>query len=181
MGVDSTAGNNDVPSGKKVKVTGILLNYRGTRMIRANSITSQSTGNAIPKPLAILHRACGSGPYATDAGVPDFYGGLDTTGMLVTVVGKVLAVYNDGINYWAYIDDGTHVPADNGEFGLKVYDSADLLLASTPDPVGRTLWATGFILNDPEKDPPIFGSFTGNTVRSLRPKPDLADALRWLD
>ncbi len=166
-----------VTPGSKVAVTGTLVTDMGIRYIYASSVTEQETGSDIPSPIGILNKACGSGPRGLDAGVSGFTG-QSTNGMLVTIWGKVTAVGGPDAAFrsWRYIDDGSGVEGDNGAVGVRVYDFSGA--ASDPSEVGRYAQATGFVLNEPERD--SSGILTGKVVRGLWLSRDLAEPFRLI-
>jgi hypothetical protein len=175
IGQNVTEPSTNIPEGTMVKVTGLLTSDWGIRYIYATSITIEGSGQSIPKPIGLLNKACGSGNRELDEGVPEFTG-LDTTGMLATVWGKVITVGGPDMfgRCWRYIDDGSAVTADNGMTGVKVYDFSGQFVQQSE--VGKYARATGFIVNDMAMDP-VTGLPTGQVIRSLWLKKEISDSI----
>lgn len=177
--IGTTAGlPSDVPEGNTVSVTGVLTTTFGVRYLYATGITITGTGAPIPDPLVMVNKALGSGQVGLDAGVPGFQG-LETQGHLVVATGKILAVGSDGAGrYWLYLDDGSGVTADNGATGVKVYDWTGT--TAVAGNVGRYATVTGFVMNDAEIDTGT-GKPTGNAVRAIWPKKELASPIQLVN
>jgi hypothetical protein len=168
-----------VPAGSVVNVTGVLTWGYGTRYLYATSLEITGTGGQIPSPVYLSNVQCGSAGYGLDAGVPHFRG-LDTTGMLAVISGKILSVGSDTAGRaFMYVDDGSRVQADNGAVGVKVYDFTGGTIAK-PANVGRFVKITGFVMNDPEIDPQTQQP-TFRPIRAFWPKQELPNAVQFVD
>jgi len=168
----------DVPAGSIVDVKGTLTTGVGTRFIIASEVTITGSGGTVPDPLFFTNVNCGSPDRGFDMGVPGF-SGIDTTGMLGVVAGKILAVGTDLLGRkFMYIDDGSNVEADNGAVGLKVFDWSGTF--ATTANIGKFVRVTGFVVNDAEVDPgtqqPTF-----RPVRAFWPKKELATPIQFVN
>lgn len=156
-----------VQAGDEIKITGKLATLYGIRYIDAINIDILSQYNDIPKPVALANKALTAGTVGMDSIMPNS-SGLDNTGMLVMISGRVVAAgtpnkYN--FKPCIYIDDGSNVTADNGAVGVKVYDFG----YSLGDPsywVGKYVICKGYTIADPEFDS-TSGNPTGKAVRAI--------------
>lgn len=78
-----------VDEGDQVKIAGVLGTTEGERHVSASDVLRISAGNPLPKPLGMLQNW--------------FRAGVDSTGLLLTVWGRVTAK-GDG---YLYVDDGS--------------------------------------------------------------------------
>ena len=168
----------NIAEGNIVNVTGSLQVDRGNRVIYAVAANPVASGTPA-KPLGMANKNCAGLPAAK----------LDTVGMLVTTVGRVLDYRTDILGrHWLYVDDGSNVVADlvpdapNQPVqmrGVKVLDGSGMLEGL----VGSYVVATGFAMNEPEIDPNSTPSplvLTGRYCRALWPKMELAEPIRIL-
>ncbi len=169
-----------VPAGSVVNVTGVLTRAYGMRYLYATSLEITGTNGQIPAPVYLSNVQCGSPAYGLDAGVPHFHG-LDTTGMLAVISGRILGVGSDAAGRrWMYVDDGSRVEADNGAIGVKVYDFTSQGTYARPANVGRFVKVTGFVMNDPELDPQTQQP-TFRPVRAFWPRLEMPNSVQFVD
>jgi len=161
----AVSNNPTLDQGSVLNVTGTMASTMGIRFLYATSITNTGTSSSLPKAIALTNKNCGSAGRYFDHGVTGFTG-LDTTGMYVNVSGRVVgSSAGSGIinKPCLYIDDGSGVPSDNGNVGIKLYDTLGFRDFSS-FPVGTYVTAQGIVMNDPEMNGT---TATGNVVRSI--------------
>jgi hypothetical protein len=136
--MDNASAVKEVAPGDKVTVTGFITTQGGQRFIYARALSVDSQGNELPSPVCMTNGAASGASAVKGAG-------LDSTGMIVTIVGK--ATYGgplaDGRLYY-YVDDGSNVPSDNAAVpGIKVYMPVNEWLTD-----GIYVRVTGFLINE---------------------------------
>lgn len=118
-----------VYEGQLLDITGAMATGGGERAVVAgqNGVTVLDYYNTYPRPreIGLSNRDLGGGavpPFTFPVGKRGDAenAGLNNTGLLVKVWGKVTAVHSQYPIFW--IDDGSAVAADDGKTGVKIYD-----------------------------------------------------------
>lgn len=100
-------------------VMGILgVTIDGERAILSPKVIPGSVGTAI-KPVALVTKSIGGSAFGFNPGITGGIG-LNNTGLLVKIAGKVTAVVSDGF----YLDDGAKLTDGTGNTGIKVWTGA---------------------------------------------------------
>ncbi len=104
-----TNGMMDIARGDMLLATGVMTTVAGMRILQADDIQVYSTGGSVPTPLGM------SGKWLGGPGLIQSIG-LDTTGLPVTVWGRVAGPveippgYAPGYNHAYLVDDGSGTP-----------------------------------------------------------------------
>ncbi len=126
--------NAGIALGDLVSATGVFSVVANECALVDASIERISPGRRVA-PFAMSNRAVGGGPLGFQLAVQDWKdvqwvpaSGANNTGMLVTVWGKVTAVYEcpgNGAKYF-YLDDGSGLLSDLRERGILVYSQREV-------------------------------------------------------
>lgn len=113
-----------VYEGQLLDITGRMGTGGGERAVIADQggVTVLDYYNTYPRPteLGMPNKTLGGGAVGPYTPAIADAAGLNNTGTLVKVWGKVTAVHSQYPIFW--IDDGSAVAADDGKTGVKVYD-----------------------------------------------------------
>ncbi|MDO8588232.1 MAG: Ig-like domain-containing protein [Armatimonadota bacterium] len=113
-----------VYDGNLVDITGKMATSSGERAVVADQGgVNVIDYNAYPRPieLGMAHKIMGGGPVGSYTPRVANGDGVNNTGLLARVFGKIKSV--DEQNRVFYIDDGSGVTADDGRVGVKIYDT----------------------------------------------------------
>jgi len=117
-GIKVYAPGKSATYGSLVNVIGTLTTSGGERQINCSTVTTLATGRPVPKPLSFLTREVwGGGVNEYDPGVTGGVG-LNNTGLLVEIWGRVTMV--DTTTKKFYVDDGCGLNDGSGNVGLWV-------------------------------------------------------------
>ncbi len=157
--------------GDLVDVSGVMATGGGERAILADSVDLLDMGYPYPAEMGMPNKVLGGGAVGSYTPAIADGAGLNNTGILAKVWGKVTAKNAYGTVY--YLDDGSGVEADDGNVGVKVYDLYEVFpppdvgdyhtavgVSSSEIPDGntasiRTLWVPDILL------PPMLGPGQG--------------------
>lgn len=116
VGIRVTSSDETVQVGDRVGILGGIATIAGERIITAQLVTVQSSGNTPPEPVFTSNRASGGGvlgaqqAVVNDAVAPTYAVGLSNVGILQRIYGTVTAS-NDNGDYtgYFYVDDGSRL------------------------------------------------------------------------
>jgi hypothetical protein len=123
--------------GDAVSISGIMSTDGGERVLVGADALVLSSSNPLPRPLGIVGRLLGGGPFgAFSAGVTGGFG-VQNLGLLVRTYGKVTQIGTD----YLYIDDGANLKdgtltGSEEDIGVRVmcnptgYITGDLVAAT---------------------------------------------------
>lgn len=144
--VQPGSGLTSVALGDAVTLTGSLgTDARGQRYINATAMTIVTPIGAVEPMLVSGRRASGLG--------------LDITGLLMRIVGRVTFRASDGS--YIYVDDGSGATDGSGKTGVRV------ALDGLQTPLGVSPVANDFVM---VTGPAALTSAGGNTVRVIKPR-----------
>ena len=124
--------NIAVSVGDKVTINGSAITERGERVVRADSVTIESSNNAVPEAFTIAGIDTGGGAFGAQGAVVDdatvspakMSTVANNVGLLMKIRGKVRATYQPtpgtpSYNDYFYVDDAYGDPGLGFETGLK--------------------------------------------------------------
>lgn len=135
---DSATAVKEVAPGDRVTVGGFLMTSGGQRFLYAKTLEINTSENELPEPVFMTNKNAAGESVTGGAG-------LDNTGMLVTLAGRLTygGMLTDGTNYY-YLNDGSDVPSDViTSPGVKVYVPMGEWLNE-----GSYIRVTGYLVNE---------------------------------